>query len=191
MESFLRLGGDVPGEDRLRIALFAFLILGVCYDVLRKRIPNWLNGFGLCAAFAAAGFADGWPGVADAGFGMVVGLLCLLPLYAFASMGAGDVKMMAVVGAFVGAAKVAAIALVSIFVAAAMSVCVILLRGELPALGRRYGAMLAHLLAARERVYLPPRSGEWAGRRVAFAPAIAVGTAVVVLWRPDWLPAWL
>lgn len=185
MGGVLRLGEDVLRNEGGRVVLFSFLALGVCYDVFSKRIPNWLNGLGLCAAFLFACFVNGWTGVGDAGLGMLVGLASLLPLYAFASMGAGDVKMIAVVGAFIGAAKVVAIALLSIAVAAVMSVFIILLRGELPVLCRRYWTMLEHLIVVREMVYLPPRSGEWAGRRMAFAPAIAIATFVVTVWQPN------
>ncbi|WP_054772684.1 A24 family peptidase [Methylogaea oryzae] len=176
------------GRVRSNILFCTFMALGVIYDVFTRRIPNWLNGIGLCAALLSAGLIDQWQSVTDAGLGMGAGLLALLPLYAFASMGAGDVKMMAVVGAFVGAAKVLLIAAVSVTAAAVASVAVILVRGELPALCRRYGAMLTHMVVAQEVAYLPPRQGDWAGKRVAFAPAIAVGAIVVVFWRPDWLP---
>lgn len=173
------------------LALGSFLVVGGLYDIFRRRIPNWLNLVGLIAALAIRFFENGGVGLADAGFGAGAGLLCLLPLYAFASMGAGDVKMMAVVGVFVGAANVVIIALVSVLVAGAMSVGVILLRGELPALCRRYGAMLTHVVVAQELAYVPPRPGEWAGRRMAFAPAIGIAAAIVLVWRPDWLSAWL
>lgn len=171
--------------------LGAFLLLGGFYDILKRRIPNWLNLIGLLAALIVGFLQHGGAGLVNAGLGMLSGLLALLPLYAFASMGAGDVKMMAVVGAFTGTAKVLTIALLSVLTAGVLSIIIILLRGELPALCQRYGAMLTHLIVTQEKTYVPPQPGEWASRRVAFAPAIAIGAAMALFWSPDWLPTWV
>lgn len=173
------------------IGLGAFLLIGALYDIFRRRIPNWLNLAGLVVAGGAGFLQSGVSALGDASLGLAVGLLLPLPLYAFASMGAGDVKMMAVVGAFVGPGKIAAIVPASVLVGGLLALTIMLLRGELGATLGRYRTMLAHLLVAREIAYLPPRPGDWAARRMAFAPAVAIGTLLVAAWQAHWLPDWV
>ena len=71
-------------------------------DGKQLRVPNWITfpmvGTGFVYNLAAYG-VDGL-GIAFAG--MCVGLLTLLPLYAVGGMGAGDVKLMAGLGAWLG-----------------------------------------------------------------------------------------
>lgn len=72
-------------------------------DGLQLRVPNkmtypmivlgWVYSYTLSAY-------PGWEGLAYSLLGTVVGLLTLLPAYAVGGMGAGDVKMMAGIGAW-------------------------------------------------------------------------------------------
>lgn len=86
------------------LVLVALLIAAAVIDVRTYRIPNWLTvggmAFGLIYNTAAASsWTDGLSGSA-AGLGL--GLAVLLPVYLLRVMGAGDVKLMAMVGAIVG-----------------------------------------------------------------------------------------
>jgi prepilin peptidase CpaA len=86
------------------IALIALLLTAAVIDVRNHRIPNWLTGGGtvIALAFAAAGVAPQQEGLLSSLGGMAAGLAMLLPMYLLRVMGAGDVKLMAMVGAFVG-----------------------------------------------------------------------------------------
>lgn len=84
--------------------LVALLVTAAVIDVRTYRIPNWLTVGGMVFGLiyntaAAATWTDGLLGAAA---GLGVGLLVLLPVYVLRVMGAGDVKLMAMVGAFVG-----------------------------------------------------------------------------------------
>ncbi len=85
-------------------ALTLLLLMAAVIDVRYLRIPNWLTGAGLLlglvwsAAAAPAAAAGLWAALA----GAALGLALLLPFYALRVMGAGDVKLMAMVGSFVG-----------------------------------------------------------------------------------------
>ena len=78
------------------------LIEAAVIDGRSLRVPNWLTFHfligGLIFAFWKGGSALLLTSLAGAG----VGLLTLLPLYAIGGMGAGDVKLMAGVGAWIG-----------------------------------------------------------------------------------------
>jgi prepilin peptidase CpaA len=66
-----------------------------------RRIPNWLTLSGVLAGLAMNAFLDqGVPWSALKGMGIGFGLY--FALYALRAMGAGDVKLMAGVGAMVG-----------------------------------------------------------------------------------------
>jgi prepilin peptidase CpaA len=84
--------------------LFALLVVASVSDYRSYRIPNWLTVSGM--AFGLI-YNTAYPLMPGAGFrwslgGLVLGLLTMLPLYVLKAMGAGDVKLMAMVGAFLG-----------------------------------------------------------------------------------------
>jgi prepilin peptidase CpaA len=84
--------------------LIGLLLTAAVIDWRTCRIPNWLTVggmlFGLLYNAVAHGFTAGLlPALA----GLAVGLVLLLPLYVLRVMGAGDVKLMAAVGAVLGA----------------------------------------------------------------------------------------
>src|SRR2546427_9421541 len=87
-----------PGVEVLLIAL----VLGAAvYDVRYRRIPNWLTVTGAVLGVILNWFLD--PGLFKwslAGLGVAFGVYAAL--YALHAMGAGDVKLMAAVGAVVG-----------------------------------------------------------------------------------------
>src|SRR5581483_4062616 len=77
------------------------LVAAAAIDGWTLRVPNWLT-----FPFAAAGLAfSTLPGgitPAESLSGLVLGLALLMPLYAIGGMGAGDVKLLAGMGAWVG-----------------------------------------------------------------------------------------
>jgi prepilin peptidase CpaA len=73
-------------------------------DGLKLRVPNWLTAHLVLGGLGYATWAHGGAGFAWALTGAALGLALLLPLYAIGGMGAGDVKLLAGVGAWVGPA---------------------------------------------------------------------------------------
>ncbi len=77
------------------------LVVAAVIDGWKLKVPNWItfpmivSGWGYSLAVA------GWPGLAWSLVGTAVGLALLLPAYAIGGMGAGDVKLLAGVGAWV------------------------------------------------------------------------------------------
>lgn len=105
----------------------AILILAAWIDGKELKVPNWitfpmvLSGL-IYSAAAGDGLAAGLQG-------MCCGLLCLLPLYAVGGMGAGDVKLMAGIGAWVGWEITFYSFCVSVIVGAVMAVIMVASRG--------------------------------------------------------------
>src|SRR5690349_18893320 len=79
------------------------LVVAAVIDGLQLKVPNWitypmiLSGWVYSAAFSPYA---GWEGFLYSLIGTVVGLALLLPAYAIGGMGAGDVKLLAGVGAW-------------------------------------------------------------------------------------------
>ncbi|MGO9465600.1 MAG: prepilin peptidase [Isosphaeraceae bacterium] len=78
------------------------LIEAAVIDGRSLRVPNWLTYHFLLAGLALAVLTGGSDKLMWSTAGAIVGLLSLLPLYAIGGMGAGDVKLMAGLGAWIG-----------------------------------------------------------------------------------------
>jgi prepilin peptidase CpaA len=78
------------------------LVVAAVIDGAKLKVPNWitfpliLSGWMYCFA------VDGWSGLGYSLLGTLVGLALLLPAYLIGGMGAGDVKLLAGVGAWIG-----------------------------------------------------------------------------------------
>lgn len=78
------------------------LIWAAWIDGKELRVPNWITFPMVLSGLLVNAWLDGWSGLGTGLFGMMTGLMCLLPLYAVGGMGAGDVKLMAGMGAWLG-----------------------------------------------------------------------------------------
>jgi prepilin peptidase CpaA len=80
------------------------LLVAAIIDGLKLKVPNWITFpmiiSGWIYSATLSPFA-GWEGLMFSLVGTAVGLGLLLPLYAIGGMGAGDVKLLAGVGAWV------------------------------------------------------------------------------------------
>ena len=170
------------------IALVSVLIAAVATDLKSHRIPNLLLWPALSLALMLHMTTGGSDGLLAAIGGLALGLAMLLPLYAIGGMGAGDVKLLGVVGCFLGPWGAVVAGLATMMAGAAIGIAVILWRCLWPVLELRAAQMLgpdavsmrstliSHASECRKQVtYLP------------YAPAIAVGT-MATLWYIDYLP---
>jgi prepilin peptidase CpaA len=87
----------------IEIALLAVLLVAAIYDVRFRRIPNWVTVSGAALGLVLNAII-GWglPGVWFSLRGLGLGFGVYFVLYVMHAMGAGDVKLMAAVGALVG-----------------------------------------------------------------------------------------
>ena len=73
----------------------------VC-DLRNRRIPNTLTIGAAATAVAMHVLLSGWSGLFSALSGWAIGIVLFAPLYALGGMGAGDVKLLAAIGAWLG-----------------------------------------------------------------------------------------
>jgi prepilin peptidase CpaA len=82
--------------------LAALVVVAAAGDIRRRKIPNWLTLGGVGAGLLAGTVNGGWSGLGQALGGMLLAFGVYFVLYCLRAMGAGDVKLMAAVGAIVG-----------------------------------------------------------------------------------------
>ncbi len=86
----------------LKCILLGVVLLSGAYDARYRKIPNWLSLSGLILGLGINSLLSGWTGLGAALLGFGLAMLIYAPLYLMRGMGAGDVKLMAAVGAIVG-----------------------------------------------------------------------------------------
>lgn len=159
--------------------LLAGLVAAIAFDLRERRIPNLLvlAGLGSAGLVHALALAIGAaPAAGPAGWaplaGAAAGLALMLPLHLLRAMGAGDVKLMAMVGAFTGPAAVASAVLYTLLAGGVLSLAFMLGRG------------VAVQTLANLRVLLAGRGAplERTAARLPYAVAIAIGSVAALRW---------
>ena len=156
---------------------FVVLVAGVAaatvIDLRTRRIPNELTAAmtGVGIALAATG-VSGVP-VAGAFLGFAIGLALMLPGYAFGATGAGDVKLMAAVGAIVGPGLVVVAFLCTALAGGVLAVVVAMRRRRLSATIAATGKLIG--AGGRQQIHTATASS-----RFAYGPAIAAGSVIAM-----------
>ena len=166
--------------------LLLFVFFAAAQDLAARRIPNRLVGAGLASALLLHGLAGPpWAVLASGMAGAATGLALFMPLYLVRGMAAGDVKLLAMVGAFCGPRAAGEIALATCCIGGLMALAMLAVRGELRQAMRNVAALLRPLLwrlagvpLASVVVAAPPSVGG-----MPYGVAIALGTALVLFWR--------
>jgi prepilin peptidase CpaA len=114
------------------MVLIVLLMAAAVFDVLYRRIPNWLTVSGVLLGIALNAFI----GPPEAGLvfslaGLAVGFGIYAVLYALRAMGAGDVKLMAAVGALVGYQRWFGIFFITALIGGVMALILVVSRGRL------------------------------------------------------------
>jgi prepilin peptidase CpaA len=170
----------MPLEQYREVALLLLVSIAAVNDLISRRIPNRLLLAGLACAIALA-LLSGEPGASLLAVlaGMGLGLAIFLPFYLVHGMAAGDVKMMAVVGAFTGPREAFEIAVLAWCAGGVMAVFLILLRGRVRLVLDNLGHML--LGAMTPGVGLPAPTEQSSAGSMPYGLAIAAGTIAVLV----------
>lgn len=175
----------------VQVGLVGLLAVAACYDFRVMRIPNWLVLIGMMLGLVSNGLLlpvsevfPGGVGWLAALQGLALGMLVLMPLYWLRVMGAGDVKLMGMVGAFVGPAGILGV-----------TVCVFLAGGVMSLLQAFRTGKLGPLVQNLRLIFLgglvkvsaaqAPTMGDLPASigKLPYGVAIAVGTISWMAWR--------
>lgn len=163
-------------------AAVVIVLIACAYDVATSRIPNALTLAAAALALIVHGITPAGGGVMWAVAGLVAGMAIFFPLFALGAMGAGDVKLMAALGAWLGAKAIVFVALYGSIAGGVLALLVAVRRSYL-----RQALSNLRMLAWHWRAYgikpLPALTLESAhSLRLPYAVAIAAGLAMT-LWQ--------
>ena len=167
------------------LALLALLFFSSVYDLAQRRIPNFLLFSGLMVSagmhlFTRAPIAL----LTDWLAGFAVGMCMFLPLYLGRSMAAGDVKLMATVGAFVGPVLAFEASLATYCFGGLFALLLVIAKGRLRDAAHNIGAVL-HPWLMRAQGLPAARAAPIASvGGMPYALAITAGTLLTLWLRP-------
>jgi prepilin peptidase CpaA len=156
------------------VVVAAGVLAATVIDLRTRRIPNGLTAAmtGVGIAMAATGVSD--ISVAGSFLGFALGLLLMMPGYGLGATGAGDVKLMAAVGAIVGPAVVVTAFFCTAIAGGVLAVIVALQRRRLTATLTGTGRLIGS--GGRQQIQTATASSKF-----AYGPAIAVGSVIAML----------
>jgi prepilin peptidase CpaA len=175
------------------VALVAALIAAVT-DITRFKVYNLLTLPLLVAGLVYHGMMGGPGGLAMSVVGMVLGAAILLVFYVMGGMGAGDVKLMAALGAWLGLPAIFYVFLASALAAGAYALVMMVAYGStgeivvnLKIIWYRVGAVVRHL-GSEDQIEREMQRPDRRRRVIPFAAMIAIGIIGLVLmsWLMDW-----
>jgi len=160
------------------------LVVAAVIDGWKLKVPNWLTFPMVISGWVASTILFGWAGLGWSLLGTAVGLALLLPAYAIGGMGAGDVKLLAGVGAWIGMTDTLWAFAVSACAGAVIAVGMVLYRRAWKKHQRQLWSILTEILVLRS----PTELSEIAAKRkssmmlLPYGIPIAIGTIAYFAW---------
>ena len=106
------------------------LVVAAVIDGWALKVPNWITFPMIVAGWVYSFAAGGATGLGWSLAGSVVGLLLLYPLYSVGGMGAGDVKLLAGIGAWVHVEHTWQVFVATTIVGAIMAIAMVIISGQ-------------------------------------------------------------
>lgn len=155
-------------------------IAAAAWDVTTRRIPNVLTFGAALLGFAVHAYIGGWSGLGASAAGWLLGIALYFPFFALGGMGAGDVKLVGALGAWLGPAGALWVALYSAIAGGVMAVAVAALSRTLL---RSFASVGGLLMFWRVNGLRPAPDLMIAshGPRLAYAVPVLAGV-MVTLW---------
>jgi len=174
---------NFSGNPFLTLVLSSVLIVAAIIDFRVQKIPNMLTVPTMVAGLAYHSLANGWSGFIFSSEGLAIGIGIFIIPYMMGGMGAGDAKLMGVVGAMIGPKGVALACLLTAIVGGFYALIVFLLNIEY-----RQGFIERSVITVKAFAFtknfipIPPDESE-KKPRLCYAVAIAIGTLIYVFLK--------
>jgi prepilin peptidase CpaA len=164
--------------------LLLFLTGAMVTDLRARLVPNALVLAGALTGMLLAALHPEGVGLLRALGGLALGFALFLPLYLLRAMGAGDVKLMAMTGAFIGAEAIFEATLWVLLAGGALALVFALRRGVARRMAANLREMLCSAAASVQIRAMPDLSvGPQTAARLPYVVAIALGVAAFLLAR--------
>ena len=166
------------------------LILAAVIDGFELKVPNWvtfpmvISGWVYSVAFAHTMDMAWYEGLGWSLFGTVVGLALLLPAYAIGGMGAGDVKLLAGVGAWMHGQHTFYAFCLSAVIGALLAVAMVLARKAWKKHYNQFWMIFGEIMTIRDPEQLSTIAAERKSSMLLlpYGIPIAIGTIVYFAW---------
>ncbi len=174
----------------VKTLLAAIVVVAAVWDFRARRIPNWVSLSGVVLGIALNSFLYEAAGLRMSIEGILLAFAIYFPLYLIRGMGAGDVKLMAAVGAIMGWQNWLGILVLTSLFGAAIALALVTWQGVLAR--TLYNIVLIlKSLALRQAPYqnhpqLDVRSQQ--GVRLPHAVSIAFGSIAFLVAAAVWAP---
>jgi prepilin peptidase CpaA len=158
------------------------LLIATIHDIRFHKIPNWLT---FPAMIAGISYCIGFKGLEGFFFsiaGLGVGIAVFIIPYLFGGTGAGDVKLMGAVGAFLGPKGVFIAFLATSIVGGIYALGLLAYHGYLKEALKRHWAIFKTFIYTKKFIYIPPSNKEQKPK-LRYGVAIALGTIISMIWR--------
>jgi prepilin peptidase CpaA len=147
----------------------------VVWDLSTRRIPNVITFGAALLALIVHGYLGGWPGI---------GVALFFTLFALGGMGAGDVKLLGALGAWLGPISVIWVALFAGIAGGVMGVVVAAYSGYLrQALRNVWGLLLYWRVAGVQPMPELTLAAPSTAPRLAYAVPLLAGLMVTLWWK--------
>ena len=162
----------------VQVLLFIIVVIAAIFDWRERRVPNWLTLPGLVVSIALNWFLYETPGLWMSFKGLGIALLIYFPLFMIRGMGAGDVKLMAAVGAATGWQNWLGIFFLTAIFGGVSAILLILLRKRSKATLQNMALIASSLMNRQSPHEVSPELDvkSESGLRLPHAIAIAFGT---------------
>jgi len=165
----------------INVAVGAACALACFWDVRTHRVPNVLTFGTAMVGLVAHGTTGGAEAFAASAGGLVLGLGLFMPFYLLGGLGAGDVKLLAALGAWLGPADVVWVALYGALAGGVFAVLVSLAHGYLGRAFANLRLLLTHWRLSGLRPVPGLTLADAPGPRLPYTLPIAAGL-VATLW---------
>jgi prepilin peptidase CpaA len=167
----------------LIIFLSVILFVAVTIDLKAQRIPNLLTFPAVALTLIYYSITNGLNGFLFSALGLLVGISLLIIPYLLGGMGAGDAKLMGVVGGVLGAKGVFYAFLFSAIVGGIYAIILTLIyRPHFRGFYKKQLVALINFLLIRK--YIPePEDADLKKPRLCYGLAIGLGTGVYIVFN--------